>query len=395
MVTAIVQDCLNVLLIEDNPGDAHLVMDMLSSSRTAVFKVTHVGVARKAIQCLKEGEYHAVLLDLSLPDTYGIETIFSILEAAPEISVVVLSGLANEKMAIQALQHGVQEYLIKGQIDASQLERALICGIERNRTTGKIRKQVRELERVIAKLAELDRFKNEFIALVSHELRTPLIVAQWGLGRLEREQAGTLNADQKEQVNILRRKMGSLNLFVNDLLNLNCIQSGRVQLKSANVPLQYIVQEAISFLEPLWAEKQCSIQIEPFEGADRVCCDPESVESVLINLISNSILHNEKSVSVHIGARAEKGRVFIYVRDNGKGVTAAERQNLYAPSLVTDESGRSRVKGLGLVFSKALVEAHGGSLVLQEPDPGQNNGSGIRFVFDLPEAHDHEAAKVN
>jgi DNA-binding response OmpR family regulator len=152
MVTAIAQDCLNVLLIEDNPGDANLVMNMLASSRLRVFKVTHVGVARKAVQCLKDNEFHAVLLDLSLPDTYGMETIFSILEAAPEVSIVVLSGLANEKLAIQALQYGVQEYLTKGNIDASHLERSLVCSIERNRTTGRIRKQVRELERVIGKL---------------------------------------------------------------------------------------------------------------------------------------------------------------------------------------------------------------------------------------------------
>jgi DNA-binding NarL/FixJ family response regulator len=105
-----------------------------------------------------------VLLDLNLPDSHGAETFRRVLEKAPNVPVVVLSGQDDEALAIKAVHQGVQDYLIKGDITSKHLERALRYAVERQGL-------LRSLE--ITRKQQLE-FKNQFLSHVSHELRTPL-----------------------------------------------------------------------------------------------------------------------------------------------------------------------------------------------------------------------------
>lgn len=134
---------MRVLLVEDNAADARLVHEMLKETHPRLFHVSRVETLREALRCLARGSYDVVLLDLGLPDAYGPQAVVRVLEAAPGVPVVVLSGLQEEHLSLQAVQLGAQEYLMKGREDAEQLVRSIRYAIARERRTGRARTPAR------------------------------------------------------------------------------------------------------------------------------------------------------------------------------------------------------------------------------------------------------------
>ena len=157
------QPTTSVLLIEDNPGDADLVRLRLVEGHSPV-KVNCVNRLSDGLASLTVETPSVVLLDLNLPDSHGAETFRRLLEHAPNVPVVVLSGQDDEVLAMKAVHQGVQDYLVKGNISSKQLERAMRYAVERQAL-------LRALE--ITQKQQLE-FKNQFLSHVSHELRTPL-----------------------------------------------------------------------------------------------------------------------------------------------------------------------------------------------------------------------------
>src|SRR5258708_11938528 len=120
----------NVLLIEDNPGDADLVRLRLVEGQSDV-KVNCVNRLSDGLASLTRETPTLVLLDLNLPDSHGAETFRRLMEHAPNVPVVVLSGQDDEVLAMKAVHHGVQDYLVKGNISSKNLERAMRYAVER------------------------------------------------------------------------------------------------------------------------------------------------------------------------------------------------------------------------------------------------------------------------
>ncbi|MGH7873458.1 MAG: ATP-binding protein [Candidatus Binatia bacterium] len=135
-----------VLLVEDNPGDALLLREALKDlGGTVPFDLAHVGRLDDALQKVKAETFDAVLLDLSLPDARGVETVARVQEAAPRLPIVVLTGLDDDAAALEAVRAGAQDYLVKGQIDGRLLVRALSYAIERKRTQKEIEQHLRRI----------------------------------------------------------------------------------------------------------------------------------------------------------------------------------------------------------------------------------------------------------
>src|SRR5580658_5865659 len=153
----------HVLLIEDNPGDADLVRLRLIEGKSPV-KVNCVNRLSDGLASLSRETPSLVLLDLNLPDSRGAESFRRVMEHAPDVPIVILSGQDDEALAIKAVHQGVQDYLVKGEITSKQLDRALHYAVERQGL-------LRSLE--VTRQAQLE-FKNRFLSHVSHELRTPL-----------------------------------------------------------------------------------------------------------------------------------------------------------------------------------------------------------------------------
>jgi len=123
---------MNILLIEDNPGDARLVREMLKGV-AGDFRIEHVERLSKGLELVSEGAIDAVLLDLNLPDSTGLETVRKLRDISPAAPIVVLTSSRDEDLGAMAVKEGAEDYLIKGQVDGSTLRRALVYATERKR----------------------------------------------------------------------------------------------------------------------------------------------------------------------------------------------------------------------------------------------------------------------
>ncbi|MFC5471291.1 GGDEF domain-containing protein [Cohnella suwonensis] len=124
---------IKVLLIEDNPGDMRLIQEALADYDNAEFDVHCADLLDTGIKLLEQSSFDVVLLDLSLPDSQGIDTITAVREYAKVVPIVVLTGLDDEKLALSAVQQGAQDYLIKGQVNSAAIMRSMRYAIERSR----------------------------------------------------------------------------------------------------------------------------------------------------------------------------------------------------------------------------------------------------------------------
>ncbi|HKA53728.1 MAG TPA: response regulator, partial [Candidatus Binatia bacterium] len=114
-----------LLLVEDNAGDARLIRDALTAPDSAQFTCVHVERLSDALARLAGEQFAVILLDLSLPDSLGFETIKQVMADAPQVPIVVLTGLNDEEFAVRAVQEGAQDYLVKGQFEPRTLIRTL------------------------------------------------------------------------------------------------------------------------------------------------------------------------------------------------------------------------------------------------------------------------------
>jgi len=135
-----------VLIVEDNQGDARLIQQMLLEASSdkilpSALEWIHQLCLDEAIACLEETQVNIILLDLSLPDSQGAHTFQRMQQAFPMIPIIVLSGVDREETAVSALQHGIQEYLVKGRFDTYLLGRAIRYAIERQRLRAALEKK--------------------------------------------------------------------------------------------------------------------------------------------------------------------------------------------------------------------------------------------------------------
>jgi signal transduction histidine kinase len=124
---------IRVLLVDDNPADTRLIRELLLDAGTLPACLAHAGRLSEALACLRASPFDAVLLDLTLPDATGLDTLLRVRAAAPDVPVVVLTGADDDALALRALKGGAQDFLVKGQVDGALLVRALRYGVQRKR----------------------------------------------------------------------------------------------------------------------------------------------------------------------------------------------------------------------------------------------------------------------
>lgn len=132
---------IRLLLVEDNPGDARLFAETIKEARAFQFELGHRSSVDQALAFLAQNSPDLIVLDLGLPDAGGVEAVRNIQLAAPDIPLVVLTGLDDEASAVQALHAGAQDYLVKGQLSTSLLVRALRYAFERHGMQRALRKE--------------------------------------------------------------------------------------------------------------------------------------------------------------------------------------------------------------------------------------------------------------
>ncbi|MCU7495364.1 MAG: response regulator [Ignavibacteria bacterium] len=144
-----------VLMIEDSRTFAQLILEMIEDARGTEISLDHAFRLSTGVDLLKTGHYDVILLDLSLPDSIGIETLKKIKESAPEIPVVIMTSLDDEETAAKALQAGAQDYLVKGDFDTNLLVRSLKYAIERKYANDMLRESEQMLSAVFQEIPSL------------------------------------------------------------------------------------------------------------------------------------------------------------------------------------------------------------------------------------------------
>jgi DNA-binding response OmpR family regulator/two-component sensor histidine kinase len=216
---------------------------------------------------------------------------------------------------------------------------------------------------------------------MSHELRTPLNAIIGFSELLSDSRYGDLTERQKRYVDHVRTAGQHLLRLINDILDLSKIEAGRMELATANVTLEPILQEVRETVAPL-VEKKSQSLTQLTEPGLSVVADPIRLKQVLMNLVGNAIKFTPEGGKIEIKTRLADGRARLEVQDNGPGIPLdAQKQLFEAFQRLRHPSQNSEGTGLGLAISKRLIELQGGEIGL-ESEPGQ----GSCFFFTLPSA---------
>jgi signal transduction histidine kinase len=363
----------HVLLIEDNPGDADLVRLRLVESQPGL-RVDCVHRLSDALASLNKEMPALVLLDLNLPDSRGAETFRKVMEVAPNVPVVVLSGQDDEAMAIKAVNHGVQDYLIKGDFSSKRLERAMRYAVERQSL-------LRSLE--MARKQQIE-FKNQFLSHVSHELRTPLTCIHQYVTLLLDGLAGALAPEQADHLKTVLKSANQLHAMIRDLLEATRAEAGKLRVEPRCIAIGKLIEQCVAMMRPTAQGKQIGLEIGIDQRIPLTFADPDRILEVLINLMDNAIKFTPSDGSITVKAcmlETDPGMVYISVCDTGRGISPEARalifDRLYQDPDAIDSS-RSGL-GLGLFICRELIRLHQGSITV-----ASELGHGSTFTFTIP-----------
>ncbi len=356
-----------ILLIEDNPGDVRLLREMFNDHGAHNTKLTHVDCMSAAEKHLGEHVVDIILLDPGLPDAQGLGAIRRAHAAAPRLPLVVLTCLDDESVAEQALQEGAQDYLIKGQIEVRGILRALRYATERKR---------------------LEQLKDEFVSTVSHELRTPLTSITGSLGLIMGNAAGNLPQPMARLLAIAHSNSKRLVRLVDDILDIEKIQAGRMVFNFSRVEVRPLVAQAIEANRGFAEGYGVRVRLEAAHTAADVRADPDRLLQVVTNLLSNAIKFSPKDGEVVVAIEKGIDMVRLTVRDHGPGIPVDFKPLIFEKFAQAD-AGDARQKGgtgLGLSIVKEIVDRLSGEVGFADAP-----GGGTVFHVQLP-CWDHVAS---
>ena len=353
---------IKVLLIEDNPGDARLAEVLLEDIAPGGFQITHVERIATALERLDETGFDVALLDLSLPDTKGLAGVECLQQKAKQLPIVVLSGLDDAAVSLEAVQKGAQDYLVKGQGSGEVVARAIRYAIERKRE-----QQLLTEAKERAEFAS--RTKSEFLAAVSHELRTPLN-AIIGFSEMMRDEVlGPVGNDAYcEYADHIYNSGSHLLSIINDILDLAKVEAGTAELNEEEVDVAEVFETSRRMFEARCQQAGNTLTCEVAEGLPRLRADRLKLQQVLVNLLSNAVKFTPAGGNIVCSAYLEpNGDMHITVVDTGIGIAEADIATALEPFRQVDSSLSRQYDGtgLGLPLATRFVELHGGTLRLE------------------------------
>ena len=234
----------------------------------------------------------------------------------------------------------------------------------------------------ILQLRELEQMKSSFVSTVSHELRTPLTSVRGALGLVLGGAAGDLPPKTRDLLRIAHQNTERLIRLINDILDIEKLESGHMLLRREPCDLAGIARTTIAALDAYAAEHDVRVVLDP-PPADPVVvvADPDRLVQVATNLVSNAVKFSPRGATVSVAVAMEDGTARLTVSDRGPGIPAEFQSRIFGRFQQADSSGsRSHGgTGLGLAIVQSITELHGGS-VRFETSPGE----GTTFVVELP-----------
>jgi signal transduction histidine kinase len=368
------KDAIKILLVEDNPGDARLIQEMLAEIQDPPFVLELVDHLAKANRRLVEEDIDIILLDLLLPDSNGLETFTKIHNKAPNIPTIVLTSFDDEDLAVKAVREGAQDYIVKGQIDTHALVRAVRYALERQ-------KMLVRLEN--SRQQQLD-VKNRFLSYVSHELRSPLTAIYQFVTILSDGLAGEVSTKQNEYLYIVLRNVGQLKTMIDELLEATRAETGKLTVEPRCISMVDIITETLKTVQTMAIAKGVLLSADILKNLPPVYADPERIRQILINLIDNGIKFTPENGTVSLCAHiyeADPNFLCVEISDTGCGISPESTQMIF-DRLFQESSSREIARkglGLGLFICRELVALHGGRIWVES-----KIGKGSIFYFTLP-----------
>jgi len=368
---------INILLIEDNPGDARLVSEMLKECSTLHFELAYAGRFNEALKTLKEEKFDVVLLDLNLPDSQGLGGVERITAQEPDVPVIIFTSLDDETLGIQAVRKHAGDYLVKGQINSNILVRSIRYAIERKQAE----KTLRESETRVRALNE--QILN-MLMVVSHDLRSPLVSIEATLKLLMRGVYGPMETSVKNTVIDLHGRIQRLHGIAEDCLGKVSGVSCEVDFTMKMLDLREDIIDPVLQEISGEMEKQ-NIVIDNRLGSIPgrripIKADEVWLKIVFRNLFSNAIKYGGKGCEIAFGFEDCGFYYKLNVYNSGAPVPEESREKLFTKFHRTGEetSLTSKGMGLGLYLTKEIIQQHGGE-IWYEP-----KGWGSNFVLTLP-----------
>lgn len=226
---------------------------------------------------------------------------------------------------------------------------------------------------------ELELLKQQFVALVSHELRTPLNSIGGVLSLLSVGALGPIPEKAVEKIEIAERNINRLMLIVNDLLDIEKLEAGQMQMSFSDISLAPLLETAVESVERVAEKEQVSIETASTEAM--IFADGDRLVQVLVNLLGNAIKYSPKEAAVSISVKEIPDFVEVCITDRGKGIPASHREAIFERFRQVEiaDSKKKGGTGLGLAICKAIVEQHRGSIGVDSEE-----GKGSTFWFRIP-----------
>lgn len=410
---------IRVLLIERDVKFTRFMRECLASLTSSEIEIEVGDTLANALEKLREAKYEAILLDLCLSDSEGIDTFARVHEQAPNLPIVILTCHENEAFALQALRQGAQDYLLKAKLDGKILTRVIRYAIERKRielkllaansdllkSNHELARSEEALRRALDEIsASHQRLKSTQLQLiqaakmecvgtlaagVAHEVKNPLQTILMGLAYLSKKEP---REDETivMTLNDMRDAVRRADAIVRDLLYLSAARQIEMKLQNLNA----VLERSLAFVNYDLIRSRVLIVRDLERELPAVRLDEAKMEQVFINLFMNAIhampaggqlvlrthakVWERDELTDPLASKFQSGDrvVVVEVEDTGSGIPREKLQRVFEPFFTTKPNGIGT--GLGLPISKQIVDLHGGTIQLS---PGTRRGAKATIIL--------------
>lgn len=355
-----------ILTIDDNPADANVLKRLLRATAPDEFEMHHFATAQEGLWYLKNHPCDCIIVDYLLGAEDGIETIQKIRASGNDSAILAYTGAGSETIAVQALQAGAQDYLVKGEVTGPALYRALQGAIERAALNRKVREQREE--------------QAAFVGMVAHDLRAPLR-HMTRFAEILAEATDKLEPDEIQCVEHIHNAGTRMSALLEALLEYT--RSGRSSISLEPVALNDVLNVVLSDLSEAIRHANAEVCVTDLPVVQG---EPIALSQLFQNLIGNAIKYNRSErPQVHVFAEASAGGWRVSVQDNGIGIPANAVADVFEPLQRLHRQGEYEGTGLGLATARKIAEQHGARI-----DITSEEGAGSTFTVTFPgEAQRH------
>jgi len=389
---------LTILLVEDNPLDAELFSEFLADTGAREFKVIHVPRLSLALERLGREDIDIVFLDFILPDSDGLSGLAKLRRSAPQVPVIMLTGLDDDEVGLKAVAAGAQDYLVKGQIAEHTIWRILRYAIVRKR----IEEQSRERQVLEARVQKAQRAESlEILAGgIAHEFNNLLTGILGNVSMALAELPGDSSIrSMLEDVQAAAQRAGRVTAQM-------LAYSGHGKFAKTDLDLSRLVTDLMPLLEPAVHDRgQLVVQGSPRPLP--ICGAPQELRQVIVSLVTNAVesLRNPQDVVrvVASAVRLAEPTIFeqgslrtqlpagvyatVTVSDTGCGISAQNLPRIFDPFFTTKFAGR----GLGLAGVLGIVRSHGGVVRVTSEE---GHGTTVQVLLPTSEPTEPQADAV-